>query len=113
MDVGADQHVLHDAEAAEQLQVLKGAGDAEAGHGVGGEGRDVLAADLYAAVMAIQAGDAVEGGALAGAVGADEGVDGPGHDAQGEPVDGHQAAEAQGDVLQLDRGGQLSHGRDA
>ncbi len=69
----ADLDVLRDRQGREDRQLLEGAGHAEARTGVGGEPCDVVGAECDAARVGAQgAGQAVEEGALARAVGADD-----------------------------------------
>ena len=74
--VGADHDVLHHGHAPEQADVLEGAGHAQVGDLVGLELLDAPALELDGALVAVvEAGDGVEEGGLAGAVGADDAED--------------------------------------
>jgi hypothetical protein len=98
--VAADHHVLERRHLGEQPDVLEGARDAGLGHLVH-RGRGVgLAAELEAAAVGrVQAGDHVEEGGLAGAVGADQAVDLALVDGDADVRQGLQAAEALVDAL--------------
>ena len=89
----------------EQLDVLERARDAEARHRARRQRGDVLAAKADAALALVDAADAVEDAGLAGAVGADQREQLAGLDGERQPVQHGEAAEAQGQVLDL----QLSH----
>ena len=72
MVVPRHEDVVERAHAAGELHVLKRPRDAEAGDLIGAEVRDVAVAEADGAVRrAVEAGDVVEYGGLAGAVGAD------------------------------------------
>jgi hypothetical protein len=78
----------------EQLDVLKGPGDAAGSDLVGRHLRDVLVAEDEAALARIvDAADHVEDGGLARAVGADDGEDLPRLHLEAHPVEGLDAAE--------------------
>ena len=71
--LGGDQHVLPGREAAEGLQLLEGAGDAQAGPAVRALAGDVGALEHHVALgRLLEPGDHVEQRGLAGTVGADE-----------------------------------------
>ena len=83
----------------EERQVLEGAADAEAGDAMRrhGEQRPAVKLDLSAAGN-VEPAHAVEERRLAGAVGADEADDLALADVEGHAVQGHDAAEPDGDV---------------
>src|SRR5277367_689201 len=68
----ADQYVVLDAEIGEDAAVLKGPSESEGGDSLGAHSLDRPAVEPdRAGVGAIESADEVEGGRLAGAVGAD------------------------------------------
>src|SRR5882757_10124481 len=89
-----DRDVLQHGHVGHQLDVLEGAGDPKLDHLLGRCVGDLLAqhGDL-AAGCGQHAGDQVEGGALAGAVRADQRDDLAGVDVERDVVDGDHAAE--------------------
>ena len=97
--VESDEDVFEDGEAAEEADVLEGAGDAGAvdleglfaDEGFSGES-DVAGGG------AVDAGDDVEGGGFAGAVGADEAEELALVEREVEVVEGFEAAEVEGEV---------------
>ena len=116
-----DEHVFKYRQGREQADVLKGTGDALLGDPVRGGGEDLgkhtlvlpLIELLHSALGVvfhhglsqkgdppvgglIHSGDAVEGGGLAGAVGADQSHDLPLVHLQGKVVHRHHAAELHG-----------------
>src|SRR5215468_6914108 len=97
----AHGHVVRHRELAEELRGLKGAGDAEARDGVGRGAGDAEAAQCdVAPIRAVVAGEDVQQGRLARAVGADDGGDTGGGDGERDIVEGGHAAEAHGDTVE-------------
>ncbi len=107
--VAADEHVFQDGHVGEEPDVLEGAGDA-CGGDLEGLGREDLAfvAD-FALGGDVEAGEAVEEGGLAGAVGSDEADDLAAVDGEVDVADGGEAAEAHGDAACVEDG--LAGGR--
>ena len=101
--VAADHHVLDGRHLGEQPDVLEGARDARLRDLVH-RGRLVRRAAQHegAAVGRVQAGDDVEEGGLAGAVGADQAVDLARIDGDADVGQGLQAAEALGHAIDLE-----------
>ena len=122
--VHGGEHVVKHRHGFEQADVLEGAGDAQLGDIVRGMGHGLgILAAVFAGVELfhlapgivgdqqlvveidravgglVHAGDGVEGGGLAGAVGADQGHDLALENFHGEIVHGDDAAELHGDVL--------------
>ena len=98
----AGQHVLQDGHLAEQLGGLEGAGDAEPGDAMRGKpgddpGRRGCTQALRRPVVA---GQDVEQNGLAGAVGADERMDGAGLDREADAVERSHAAERHVDAVE-------------
>ncbi len=111
--LGGQGDVVEHRQGGEQAGVLEGLAHAGPGPGVVGPAGDVLAVEADPARGRAQApGDQREQGRLAGAVGADDGVPGPGGDRQRDPVEGHQrpVAPAQPGRLQQ-RGHAAASGR--
>ncbi len=103
--VAADEDVLQDGHVGEESDVLEGAGDAGLGDEVGLGGQDgALVADL-AFGGDVEAGEAVEEGGLAGAVGADETDDLAAVDGEVDVADGGESAESHGDAAGVEDGG--------
>ncbi len=110
--VRSERDVLQHAARAEQPHVLEGAAEAErrefargaAGHGLSHQAH-------LARAGIVDSGDHVEEGALAGAVGADEGMDLAGLHIHRHRVVRHQAAEALGDLARFEQ--HLARGRQA
>jgi hypothetical protein len=93
------QDVVEDAQARKQLHVLEGARDPQSRDLIGPAVRDVVIEEVDApAGGPVEAGDAVEDGRLAGAVGADQPVDGLRLDAEAHAVDGAQSSEVDGQI---------------
>ena len=104
--VPCDQDVVERAHAAEELDVLEGARDPEAGDLIGPELRDVAVAKVDdPARRPVEAGDAVEDGGLARAVGADQPVDLAHVDAEGDTIDRAQAPEVDRQLVE----GEVNH----
>jgi hypothetical protein len=96
----AEHDVLQHRELIEKLEILEGAGHAAPGHHMRPQAGNVLAVEYDTALRGlVDPGDAVEHRGLAGAVWADERVDGTTLHIHGEPVHGREAAEADCDVL--------------
>ena len=95
MEMHADQQVLHRRDVPKQPDVLIGAADPGGGDAIGREAVDALAAkpDLPGGNLQVLH-DAVEDRRLAGAVRADDAVDGALADVQIEFVDREKTAEA-------------------
>ena len=92
--MGADRDVLQHGHVGHQLDVLEGSGDAELDDLLRRRVVDLVAEHGDRAAGRCQhAGDQVEGRALAGAVGADQGDDLAGLDVERDVVDGDDAAE--------------------
>ena len=137
-----DQQILQHGHAGKQPDVLERAGDArllrdqKIGHAleqkkraVGshhaalaavGQGiervphRGIAALQRDAALgRLVEAGDAVEHGGLAGAVRPDQRGDGAALDVEGQIVDGDEAAEAHGQMLDAEHGGAVARGPSA
>ena len=86
----------------EQLDVLEGAGDTQAGHVVGRASGDVLAVeDDPAATRFVQAADQIEDGGFAGAVGAHQGEHFAGLYIKADAVHRFHATEGNGQILNL------------
>jgi hypothetical protein len=99
---GGKGDVVEHGQGGEQAGVLEGLGHPGPGPGVVGPAGDVLAVEADPARGRAQApGDQREQGRLAGAVGADDGVPGPGGDRQRDLVEGHQRPVAPGQPLGL------------
>src|SRR5690606_21943125 len=99
MAMAADEDVFEDGHVGEEANVLEGARDSERAHLVHGKAGDAVAVEAYLACSgAVEAGDAVEERGLAGAVGADEPVDCPGRDGDGQAGERVEAAEAHANV---------------
>ena len=104
--VPGHQDVVERAHAAEELDVLEGARDTEAGDLIGAELRDVAVAKADGATRrAVEAGDAVEDGGLARAVGADQPVELAHLDTERDAIDRAQAAEVDGQLVE----GKVNH----
>src|SRR5262249_17428178 len=104
-----DQHVLENTQMAEETAVLERAAHALRGDLVRREPVDRLALEADAAGLRHGvAGDRVEERRLAGAVGADEGDDLAGRDAERDAIDGGQSAEADRDLGDLEERRALS-----
>jgi hypothetical protein len=92
--VPAGEHVFQDGHAAEQLDILEGAGQSQAGPAVGRQTCQVFAFQENGAGGGWkQAVDDIEAGGFAGAVGADEGQDLPGSDVEAHLIQGPHPAE--------------------
>ena len=103
--VQADHDVLDEGQLAEELDVLEGAADAGGGD-LGGflaDEADAFQLDV-AAGGHVDAGEHVHHGAFAGAVGADQAVDGARHDGEIDVVQRLEAAELHQDALHLEQG---------
>ncbi|MGY3651822.1 hypothetical protein ACVWW2_007113 [Bradyrhizobium sp. LM4.3] len=93
--VGADQHVVHDAEIAEDAAELERARDAFGGQPLRRETRDVLTFEVNCpGVRPIEPGHEIEQGRLAGTVRADDADQLALGEVEIDGVDGGQAAEA-------------------
>ena len=100
--VAAHHDVFQDRHVVEELHQLEGAGDPPPGDAVGRASLDFLALKDDAALLGGQkAAHQVEQGGLAGAVGADDRLDGARRHPKGDLLHGLQAAEGQADVLQF------------
>ena len=109
VELGGGADVVEDAHRAEEPDVLEGAGHAAFGEHVrfhAGGGFSVEG-DLAFGRL-IDAGDHVEDGGLARAVGADEADQLALADFQAHVADRRQAAEADGDIFEFQQG--LAHG---
>ena len=92
--VGADDHVLQRRHLPEQPDVLEGAGDAEPGDLVAfGPGQRLAVEEHRARRGPVHAGDGVEAGGLARAVGPDQAEDLAAPDLEAHRVERGQAAE--------------------
>src|SRR5262249_12689911 len=79
--------------------VLKGAADAQLGNGVPALAQDRLAFEQDVAVIwNVEPAQTIKERGLAGAVGADQAGDLPRLDVEGDPIQGHDAAEAHGNI---------------
>src|SRR5207253_9037789 len=104
MDVTADLHVVEDAHAPEQGDVLERARDPQLGPLMRFQTRDVAAAEHDpSAGRRVDAADAIENARLAGAVGADDGEELAGVDLEAHPGQGGHAAKAQAQVFQSEK----------
>ena len=90
---GADDHVVEHRESGERLHQLEGAADAGGADLVGAKPvYPLFLKKNFSRIRRVNAGDQVEDGGLAGAVGADEGVDAALRDLEGGLV--HRAQPA-------------------
>ena len=97
MAVAADQQVVHHAGMFEHRQVLEGPTDADGGQAVCRHAGDVAAIEMHGAAAGLDdAADHVEGGRLAGPVGADQGIDFTAPNVKTDTGNGFDAAEALG-----------------
>src|SRR5437879_2883534 len=102
-DMAADAHVVEAAHVVEEADVLERARDAVARDLVRLETRDVLAVEHDSAAGGlVEAGDVVEEGCLAGAVGPDQREDLAALDVKAHVVNSHKAAKSLGEVGQLE-----------
>ena len=86
-EVGAHFEIFEDAEVGEHHAAFGHMGEAASDNFMGRQASDVFAfVQDFAGLGFEQAGDGLEGGGLAGAVGADEGDDAAGRDGQGDAV---------------------------
>jgi len=98
--VTADQDVVERGELPEHFGVLEGAGDAAARDLVWRQSEEVVAAEHDSAARGrVEAGDHVEHGRLARAVGADQREDLPIADLEAQLAQRGEAAEADREVL--------------
>src|SRR5690606_22600135 len=105
--VAGDADVVGDGELLEEADVLEGAGQASCSDLARAQTADHLACEGdLAGGGAVDPGEDVEGGGLAGAVGTDEAHELTGRDGQLEIREGLEAAEADGDVARMEHGGQ-------
>ena len=101
--VGADEDVLEDGHRREELDVLERARDAPAHDLVRRRAEQALAVERDLARLGpVEARDDVEGGRLAGAVGADQAGDLALLHRERDVVEGDDAAEAARDVAELE-----------
>ena len=108
--VGADHDVLQRGHAGEEPEVLEGAGHAAGGHLVRRPAVERHALEPHLARVGDgHAGEQVEEGRLAGAVGTDDRLDAPGPDVEAHLPDGLDPAEALGDATDLEQ----AHGASA
>ena len=102
MPVAAHEQVLQHARVLEELDVLEGSRDSEAGDFRGREAKQVLAREAQVALLRlVDAGDHIEERRLAGTVGADDGEDLAGLDRERDPLQCRDAAEAHSDAVHL------------
>src|SRR5205823_1184421 len=95
--------VLEHGQAGEELEVLERAGQAQPGPAVGREGQEVVRLEVDRAGVGLEhTAHTVEERGLAGAVGSDQADDLAGVDPQGDAVEGGDAAEVDGDVLDFE-----------
>ena len=95
----ADEQVAQDCLFLEEFGVLEGAGYAQFGNAVAGQGADVLALQVDAALIrVIDAADDIEEGGLAGAIGADDAEDLAGFHREADAGQRLDAAESEGQV---------------
>src|SRR5262249_28508716 len=105
--VHADQHVLEHGHVIEQPLALEGPGDDEGGDPVTGQAGQLVWAAVEREVAGggpVEAGDRVENGGLARAVGADEADDLALLHPEGEIVHGPQASEVLDEACRLEQG---------
>src|SRR5206468_8456445 len=99
-----DLHVVEDAHAPEQGDVLERARDPQLGPLVRLQPRDVAAVEHDPSARGrVDAADAVEDARLAGAVGADDGEEVAGVDLEAHPGQGGHTAESQVQVFQSEQ----------
>ena len=99
VDMHADQDVLDYGHLAEKADILEGAGDAAGGDLIGPQFDQGPAVEVDLALVGlIDAGQGIEEGGFAGAVGSDDADDPAGLQLKIDPVDGGQAAERFDDV---------------
>jgi hypothetical protein len=102
--VAPDHDVVEHAHPGEQGDVLEGPADAEGGDAMARHLQQRMAVERHrAAVALVQPRQAVEERGLAGAVGADQPGDLPGLDAEGDAVEGDDAAETDRHVRHLEQ----------
>src|ERR687897_226922 len=103
VEVPAEHEVVDQRQVGEQLDALKGAGNAERRDVVRTAAGDVVAVEVHAALLrAVDAGHQVEQGRLAGAIGADDGEQLPRLDGEGHTIDRDHAGETQGHVAYVE-----------
>ena len=96
------EDIVQDGQTRKDAEVLKGPGDSQPGHLVGGQPGDINAFEADGpGVGADDPGEAVDEGGFAGAVGADERSDLPRRDAERHVSQGRQAAEIFAEVGNL------------
>src|SRR5262249_7371718 len=95
--------VISNGEISEEVTLLEDGDDAGGAGVVGRAEGDEPAVEAYLAGVGCEdAGEDVEEGGLAGAVLADEGVDGAGTQDEGDAAQGHDAGERLADVVEFD-----------
>jgi hypothetical protein len=105
MDMCAELDIVQDGHALEELDILKGSGDAQAGDLVRGQAGDVSALeDDPPLLRMIKSTDAVQDTGLAGTIGTDDGKDLALSDREADTVKCRQAAEAQAKPLYFQLG---------
>src|SRR6185312_10630523 len=98
--------IVRHGDLVERPHDLEGAAHAGAANLVRAHADEGLSVEHNVAACRLQGtGDHVEGGGLAGAVRADQRMDGAGRHFEGDVVDGGQPAEATGEPLYLEGGG--------
>ena len=103
--VAAEHQVLLHRRRGEERDVLEGAGHAEAGDRVRRQADEVAVAEAHRAGGGpVDAGQDVEHRRLAGAVGADQRVDRPGLNLEGDVVEGGDSREPDGDAVHREGG---------
>ncbi len=106
VEVAGDADVIEDGERTEEADVLKGAGDAELDDFVDAEAGDGAAVEGNGSLGGlVNAGNEIEDGGFAGAVGADEAAEFVFADGEIDGVDSGEAAEADRGFVELEEGG--------
>src|ERR1700722_926493 len=93
--IGSKQYIVDQRHTRPQFYMLERAGDPGFGDAALAGAGDVLPEEKDRTVVALErAGDEIEHGALAGAVGADQPDDFAGFDVEADPADGFETTEA-------------------
>ena len=106
VEIAGDADVVEDGEGAEEANVLKRAGDAELDDLIDTQSGNGAAVKRDGALGGlVDAGDEIEDGGLAGAVGADEADELVFAHGESDGVDGGEAAETDRGLVELEEGG--------